>query len=344
MTLPTSPSHWPSEFELIARLTDGIHTGDDVVRSIGDDAALVVWDPSKLLVITCDAQVENTHFKRSYSSPDQIGRRALSVNLSDIAAMGAHPRYALVSLIIQPADDMSWVESMYAGLRAQAAAFDVSIIGGNIASTTGPTCIDITLIGEVLRTAALRRDGGQVGDRVYVSGDLGAATAGLATFTADVSAVPAAALEEVRSAYREPIPQVALGEALSQSGVVNAMLDLSDGFSSDLHHLCDQSKVGADIEQASLPISTATRVVGEALGISPLDWALHGGDGYQLLFTVPANREARLAALPSEFIRQLRPIGWLTPSEHGVQVRAANGSARRLYPGGWDHLKGHRIS
>lgn len=350
MSLP-SPQHKSfSEFDLIAQLTQGLRAAGDVVRGVGDDAAILNWPAGRQLVVTCDAQVEGTHFVRAFSSPRQIGRRALSVNLSDIAAMGARPRFALISLILPSEPDTAWLNEMYAGLREQAEAFDVTIVGGNIATTTGPTCIDITLIGDVAAGKAVRRDGGRAGDRVYISGDLGTALAGLESLrTPGISAprgVPpealAQALEEVRAAYRDPWPRVLLGAALGATGALTAMIDISDGFSSDLHHICEQSGVGALVVEAALPVSPATRLVGEALGHLPLEWALHGGDAYQLLFTVSPEREADITGLAPELLGHIHAVGWLTAADQGVRLRHADGTTDELAPRGWDHLKGEQ--
>jgi thiamine-monophosphate kinase len=340
MSLHANPTQHLGEFDLIARLTDGLRLGNDVVRGVGDDAAVLQWPVDQHLVVTCDAQVEGTHFLRSFSSPEQIGRRALSVNLSDLAAMGARPKFALVSLIVSKPLDLGWLDQMYAGLRAQADAFGVSIVGGNIASSDGPTCIDITVFGQVPAGGAIRRDGGHAGDRLYVSGELGSAVAGLASLRKEPSGVPEDAVAEVRLAYCDPQPQVALGEALGASHAVTSMIDISDGLSSDLHHICMQSGVGAVVDEQDLPISLATRAMGEAFGVDALDWALHGGDAYQLLFSISPDRESKLTSLPHAFSAQLHPIGWLTTPDQGVRLRHADATTDFLPPSGWDHLKG----
>lgn len=341
MSQPADPSDRPGEFELIARLTDALPLAEDVVRGVGDDAAILNWPAGQQVVVTCDAQVEDSHFRRVFSAPGEIGRKALAVNLSDVAAMGARPRFALVSLILRPDVDQDWLEAVYAGIRAQAEAFGVSIIGGNIAATTGPTCLDITVIGAVPTGTALRRDGGRSGDRVYVSGHLGAGAAGLATLQEDASEAPREAVAEVRSAYRDPVPRVALGEVLRESGAVTAMMDISDGFAADLYHICDESDVGALIEEQALPLAPATQAVAEALGHSAVDWALSGGDDYQLLFAVAPEREPALAGLPPEQRQRVHPVGWLTAPEAGVRLRHADGSSEVLRRRGWDHLRGH---
>jgi thiamine-monophosphate kinase len=340
MSLTQSQSDAFSEFDLIARLTRDVRLYDGVVKGAGDDAALMDWTAGQQLVVTCDAQVEGVHFVRSFSSPEQIGRRALTVNLSDIAAMGARPRFALVSLVLPSGLDLDWLERVYAGLREQAEVFTVSIVGGNVASTSGPTCIDITVIGDVPAGTALGRDGGRDGDRVYVSGDLGTAVAGLASLRLDASKALPEAVEQVRAAYREPMPQVELGVALRTSGAVTAMIDISDGLSSDLGHICEQSGVGALIDEESLPISSATHVMAGALGASALEWALNGGDAYQLLFSVAPGREDSVAALPEKYAHHVHAIGSLSAAWRGVRLRRRDGAIVDLPPQGWDHLKG----
>jgi thiamine-monophosphate kinase len=292
-----------------------------------------------VVVATCDAQVEGVHFRLATSSPDAIGQRALAVNLSDIAAMGAQPRYALISLLTPPALDMAVLDGVYAGVRAMAARYGVALVGGNIARNPERLIIDITLLGTAAPDALLRRDGARPGDMICVTGALGAAAAGLlALERPDLAAqFPAAILEPLLAAQRAPQPQIAVGQWLAAHGAT-AALDVSDGLAADLGHLCDASHVGARIDAAALPLSDALRAFAPRAGVAALDLALYGGEDYQLLFTLPA-------ATAELLLRDLVTATGVTASKIGVihtepSVRLIEaGQARPLPVRGWDHLR-----
>src|SRR5215472_13633899 len=235
----------PSEFELIARLTSGLPSREDVRLGVGDDCAVMDVGGDQLLLATCDSQVEGVHFTLQTSSPEQIGRKALAVNLSDIAAMGGTPRFALVSLLLPSHLSLEILEEMYTGLRQEAERFATAIVGGNIASagSTPSLTIDITLLGSVIRDRAITRAGARPGDMLCVTGYLGDSAAGLFTLLHPEYPYSLAACDHVRVVHRTPHPRVAEGQILSQFGpqVITAMLDISDGLSGDLAHLCERS-------------------------------------------------------------------------------------------------------
>jgi thiamine-monophosphate kinase len=329
------------EFDLIARLTEKLPAKPGVAVGVGDDAAVLDCSTGDQLVATCDALIEGRHFDRSFATPSQVGRRALAVNLSDIAAMGGQPLFALISLVLPTGMDFDWLDGFYAGLRAEADEFEVAIVGGNIASTAGPLVVDITLLGRVPSGRALLRSGGRPGDRVCVTGTLGAAAAGLLTLASNTLPTGLAedVVERVRSAYRQPQPRVAAGQALAQAGAVTAMLDISDGVAADLNHICERSHVGAIVEAAALPIDDATTKVVRAYGRDPVALALHGGDDYQLLFAVRPESLATAQGIARTVGDSVTPIGWLTEPESGLRLRTPEGE-RPLEPRGWDHLRG----
>ena len=329
------------EFPLIARLTAGLESRADVALGPGDDAAALDLGADRLLLATCDAQVEGIHFLPSVASPEEIGHKALAVNLSDIAAMGGEPLWALVSLIAPPTLDVTALDGMYAGMRALARRYHVTLVGGNVASTPGPLTLDITLLGRVARERMLTRAGALPGDRLLVTGRLGAAVAALLAFTAapERAELPADALSEARRAMVTPEPRVRGGMALAATGQVGAMLDISDGLSGDLGHICERSGVGALVELAALPVDAATRALAHALGREPLRLALSGGDDYELLFTVrPDGVAATLEALRT-IGTAVTVIGEITSPEQGLRVREPNGDVRPLDAHGWDHLR-----
>lgn len=329
------------EFELIARLTADLPADPSVVIGVGDDAAVLACPPDMELVATCDAQVEGRHFLRASATAEQVGRKALAVNLSDIAAMGALPRAALISLALPSDTPLAWLDDLYAGLRAEAAAFGVAIVGGNVTATTGPLMIDVTLLGHVARGRAVTRAGGRAGDRLYVTGTLGAAAAGLITLRAPVPNDPVVAptlLDRARAALLTPTPRVGEGMALAATGAVTAMLDVSDGLAADLGHLCERGGVGALVDATALPIDEAARAIAAAYGRDPLTLALSGGEDYALLFTARADAEPVVVAAVSAAGGTPHAIGWLTPPAEGMRLRHADGVVAPLPARGWDHL------
>src|SRR6266576_414499 len=236
------------EFGLIARITGGLPPSSDVIVGVGDDAAVLDIGGDQLLVATCDAQVEDTHFRLRRTNPRDIGRRALAVNLSDIAAMGARPRFALISLLLPPTLDVAVLDGIYAGLREEAAQFDVALVGGNIARNAERLIIDITLLGTGTRNKLLRRDTAKPGEVVMVTGSLGAAAAGLLVLEDEQLAAKIApeSLVGVLAALNTPTPRVAAGQWLAQHGVTTC-IDVSDGLAADISHICEASVVGVQI-------------------------------------------------------------------------------------------------
>ena len=332
------------EFALIARLTRDLETRPDVVLSAGDDAALL--DPGAssdtLLVATCDAQVEGRHFLRDIATPEEIGHKALAVNLSDIAAMGAEPLWALVSLMLPPELDVDVLDGVYAGMRALARRYDVAIVGGNVAATAGPLTLDVTLLGRVARNYALTRGGGRPGDALLVTGALGAAAAGLLAFVPPAMAsarVSPDILALVRRALVAPEPRVAEGRALAAVDVVTALLDVSDGLVADLGHLCDASGVGAVVKADLVPIAPETVAVCSASGRDALELALAGGEDYELLCAVrPEGIERALDAVRAVG-GVASPIGYLTDATRGISLQKRDGTTLPLPRAGWDHLR-----
>jgi thiamine-monophosphate kinase len=293
------------------------------------------------IIATCDAQVEGKHFIRGTATPREIGHKVLAVNLSDIAAMGAEPAWVLVSLVLPPDIPVEELDGIYAGMRALAGSTQVSIVGGNIASTSGPLTIDITVLGLVERGHAVLRSGARAGDRLIVTGALGGAAAGVLAFTADTvpPGVPSEVLEGVRQRMVAPTARVAAGHALGAGGMVHAMIDISDGLAADLGHLCDASGVGAILDANAVPVDTGARTLALAAGRDPLELALAGGEDYELLFAVaPAEVERAL-----EVVRSAGDVATVIGSiteERNLSIRMPDGGTVPLERRGWDHLRG----
>lgn len=332
------------EFALIARLTAGLPSRADVALGVGDDAALLDvsgFAADSLLVATCDAQVERQHFSLGAATPEEIGHKALAVNLSDLAAMGAEPLWALVSLLLPRALDVATLEGIYAGLRSLAARYSVALVGGNVAAVDGPLAIDVTALGRVPRGQALTRAGGAVGDLILVTRTLGAAAAGVLLQGGgdELDSLPAEMRVRARAAQVSPQPRVAEGRALAASGVVTAMLDVSDGLAADLGHLCAASNVGAELDAGAIPVDPAALAVAGALGRDALQLALEGGEDYELLFTVAPERLEQALAAIVEAGGVASVIGRLTESGSGLRMRFVDGRIEHLVARGWDHLR-----
>jgi thiamine-monophosphate kinase len=332
------------EFTLISRLTSGLSSRSDVNLGVGDDCAILDPGGDTLLLATCDSQVEGIHFTLRTSTPAQIGRKALAINLSDIAAMGGEPRYALVSLILPAKIPIAILDGVYAGLREEGERFATAIVGGNVAGAGGgeQLIIDITLLGSVERGRAIRRDGARPGDILCVTGSLGDSAAGLHTLLHPSETYPQDAQAIVQAIHRTPRPRVLEGRVFSRLGpqVITGMLDISDGLSGDLTHLCERSHVGAWLDLARLPLSPALHAVAASAGHDPLQWALHGGEDYELLFTVaPDQVEAVRAAMKEEIGTPVTVIGEMMPAEMGIRARSSDGRVVSLEVASWDHLR-----
>ena len=327
------------EFGLIARITAGLPRYADVIVGVGDDAAVLDIGCGELIVATCDAQVEDTHFRLRNTNPHDTGRRALEVNLSDIAAMGARPRFALISLLMPPALDVAVLDGIYEGLREEAAQFDVALVGGNVARNAERLIIDITLLGTGTRNRLLRRNNSKPGEVVMVTGSLGTAAAGLLVLEDEQLAakIPSENLVGALATLRTPTPRVAAGQWLAQHDVTTGM-DVSDGLAADLSHICEASGVGVHVEAESLPIQPEVVTVATLAGREPQDLALFGGEDYELVFTVPADRADVLAhELSITTGVNATVIG--TICEGSAITLFRQGKPSPLRSTGWDHLR-----
>jgi len=322
-----------SEFELIERFFRRAPRSSSVVLAGGDDAALIAPTPGCELALSVDMLVEGRHFFADID-PRALGHKTLAVNLSDMAAMGATPRWALLAGAL-PMADPQWLEAFARGLFDLADAHGVDLVGGD--TTHGPLNLCVTIVGEVPAGRAIRRAGARAGDDVYVSGELGEAALAVAALRDRVT-LDSDALARARMRLEWPTPRVALGERLR--GVATAMLDVSDGLTGDLGHILDASGVGAAIELASIPRSPAldALLAGEARDVA-LECLLAGGDDYELLFTAPPSASPALAALARDVALPLTRIGWITV-ERGFAVTDEHGDALAAIPRAFDHFAG----
>lgn len=316
-----------SEFDLIARYFTRATPG--AVLGVGDDAALLRVSSGMELAVSTDMLVSGTHFLPN-ADPFMLGHKALAVNLSDMAAMGARPRWATLALSLPDADE-AWLQEFSDGFFWLAGQYGVELVGGD--TTRGPLNLCITIMGEVQQGAALRRSGAQVGDDIWVSGSLGNAALALGHLQGSVQL----AAEDFAACVpflHQPVPRVALGLALR--GVAHSAIDVSDGLLADLGHILECSNAGADIAFAALPVSRTVQLFLE----QPLGrrCVLAGGDDYELCFTASAAQRGGIEKISAQLDLPLTRIGTIIAGK-GCTVRAADGSAMTMEEQGYDHFR-----
>jgi thiamine-monophosphate kinase len=328
------------EFGLIARIARSLPApGPGVIVGIGDDVAVLRTDGTRHILATCDIQVEGVHFLRSHITPRQLGRKVVAINVSDIAAMGGLPRYLLVSLVLPKDTEVAFVDGLYEGMQAECARWGAEIVGGNMAHSPDGVIVDVFLLGEVEPEHLLRRSGARLGDQVLVTGTLGDSAAGLALVLHPETECPDEHRRWALGRHLTPTPRLWEGRAIARSRLATAMIDVSDGLASDIGHICEMSEVGVRLWAEAIPISSAARAVAEAVGARALDWALFGGEDYELLFTAPADQAAELARrVQEETGTPLTVIGEIVPAEEGMTILREDGSIVPLNRGGWDHF------
>jgi thiamine-monophosphate kinase len=326
------------EFGFVERITPGcVLDRRRVVQGIGDDCGVTRCTGGLLHLVTTDLLVEKAHFLRTTTSAAQLGHKALGVNLSDIAAMGGTARDAYVALAIPPETSVEFLDDLYRGMKDLAARFGVSILGGDTSISHADMVISITVTGDVEPEHVLFRHGALEGDTIFVTGPLGDSAAGLHAVTnGQVSDDSDARVLACR--HLEPVPHLVQGRVIAQSGWAHAMIDSSDGFSSDLGHICDQSGVGFVIEEDALPLSGELKRYARRHGLDPVSLALHGGEDYVLIVAGAAD----LAAEAARHSFELVAVG-VTTGGHGRTVRRPDGTLYALAPKGWDHFA-HRRS
>ncbi len=319
-----------SEFDLIKR--HFTRCAPSAVLGVGDDAALLRIGSGMELAVSTDMLVSGTHFFAD-ADPFLLGHKTLAVNLSDMAAMGAQPRWALLSLSLPDACE-SWLERFSAGFFALAEQHGVELVGGD--TTRGPLNLCVTIMGEVPQGAALRRDGAKIGDDIWLSGTLGAAALALAHQQGTVRLSPAD-FAACAAALYQPVPRVALGLALR--GVAHSAIDISDGLLADLGHILENSGIGAEIALDALPVSPAARSLSVGGGGEiARRCALAGGDDYELCFTAPVARRAAVESISARLNLPLARIGSVVAGG-GCIVCGPDGGTIHLEKTGYDHFR-----
>lgn len=336
-----------NEFDFIKKIRDQADqrgSSSGLVRGIGDDAAVLKSFIGSDVVISTDLLVEGIDFRRNTTRPNQLGHKALAVSLSDIASMGARPRWALLSIGV-PNDvwDSGFIDSFYDGFFQIADRFGVKLIGGDLSRTPDKIIINSIAIGECLLEREVFRAGARPGDHIYVTGFLGDAAAGLRLIERgarlpDDNASPADAnsIDHLLLRHLQPEPRVGWGLLIGDKQLATSMIDVSDGLSSDLNHLCDESQVGALVDASSIPIDKIVTEICGRRALDPLMLALHGGEDFELLFTVNPENVAKLPKRVDGIPRTR--IGEIMEASEGVRI--SEGSRTwNLEPGGWEHFK-----
>jgi thiamine-monophosphate kinase len=323
------------EHDLIERITRRLSMPAWVDVGPGDDAAVVKPPRGRREVLTTDALVDGVHFDQAFVPPEAIGHRALAVNLSDLAAMGAEPRAALLSLALPGTLALATLDGILDGFLNHAVTHGTTLVGGNITRTPGPLVINVTAIGAVRPRGALTRAGARPGDEIYVTGTIGDAAVGLAMLRASspLATAESACLER----YLRPEPRVRAGLQLSHHGAASSCVDLSDGLADGLRQLARASAVGLEIQAEALPISGEAAAWHAAAATDALASALSGGDDYELLFTVRPRHRGRLRGAR-------RRIGDLPITRIGVVTRGPelvvrDASGSRPLPHGFEHFR-----
>lgn len=329
------------EFGLIDRIHHALPAPNkDVIVGIGDDVAVLRSNADRVYLATCDVQMEGAHFLRTDIAPRDLGVKALAINLSDIAAKGGTPLYALVSLGLPNDLEVEFIDELYAGMRSEAEQFGVDIVGGNISHSRLGLFIDIFLLGEAPRENILLRSGARVGDQILVTGSLGDAAAGVTLVLDHTLPTSESYATLARKRYHLPTPRVREGQAIAASRLANAMLDISDGLASDLAHICERSKVGARVVAEKLPVAPENRVLAHKAHGDDFHFALYGGEDYELLFTAPTKNAATLVErIMHETGTPVSIIGEILPQSEGRQLVLADQQLVPLEARGWDHFK-----
>jgi len=315
-----------------------------VPLGIGDDAAIVSPGGKHDWILTCDAFIEDVHFLRRVHPADSVGYKSLARATSDIAAMGGEPSAFLLTIALPQDCTGKWLDQFLAGMRRAARALDLRLIGGDT-TRTPQVFISITVLGEVPRGRALKRSGARPGDLVYVSGRLGRAQLGLELLRCGIAHAKRRdkALSPLLRQHLYPEIRLELGAWLANNRVASAMMDISDGLSTDLPRLCKASGVGAKLDARRIPCVQIPGRIARRLGSSApdaLQMALDGGEDYELLFTIPRRNVSRLRRAPG--FAQLTAIGEIT-RQRKIMLFDASGRARPLQPGGWDPFRKHNL-
>ncbi len=345
MTPASRPStlHALGEFGLIRDLHKHCHTlGSEVIQGIGDDAAILRTSPKESLLASTDLAIEGVHFDLAFESLQDVGYRTAVANISDIAAMGGIPKFLLVALAIPPSYSVHNVRALYQGFKKPCRQYNISLVGGDTSTSKSGLFLCLTILGHVRANRALTRQGAKVGDRVYVTGTLGDSKAGLQILQRQRKQKKTTTHQPYETFLKKrhlcPIPRLAIGQHLSQGRLAHAAIDVSDGLSGDIHHLCHASRVGVELWATHLPISRQCQAYAAAHRCNPIDIALEGGEDYELLFTIDPRNQGRVTELSHTLKTTMTCIGEIKPKPFGLRLKLEDGINRKIMRQSYDHF------
>jgi thiamine-monophosphate kinase len=326
------------EFGMIEKIRSAMKSKNpNILMGIGDDAALFKPTPGNELVITTDMLVEGRHFDLKTISPWELGAKTMAVNISDCAAMGARPTVAVISLGVPNHYPVRDIEAFYDGLKSWGESYGAQVVGGDTVGSD-KFVVNVALVGEVEKGKALRRSGAKAGDALFVTGTLGDSAAGLHALQN-----PSEKGKEVESLlikrHLTPVPRFNVGRALSLNGISRAAIDISDGLSREVHHLCEESGVGAEIHEEAIPLSPALLHYCDERKLNPFDFALSGGEDYELLFTVPILKVSQAVQLSGSTGTAVKSIGRMVPKAKGITLISRDGKRTPFKNKGYDHFE-----
>ena len=332
-----------TEFSLIDFLQSKFSTSmnyDDIVLGNGDDAAVIDAGGEKCWVLTTDIQMEDIHFSLKTSTSEDIANKIMAVNMSDVSAMGAIPRFGLLSLGIPIQNSMdAFLERFSEEIRCICNTMGIVLLGGNVSSTKGPMFIDLFMVGEAKKNNLVKRSGAMVGDRILVTGALGSAAAGHFLLSAPELSIEKTERNFLINKQIRPEARVNIGRFIGESKYANAMMDISDSLVGDLAHICDSSKVGAILNVDSIYLSPELRNFGIATNLDPFDFAIYGGEDYELLITASKNNSQNIQKHISDNLNlKITDVGEIVSYEQGIKIKTSSGLEEAQIKR-WDHLK-----
>lgn len=307
-----------------------------ILYGIGDDAAVIQYTKEKHLLYTCDSLVSGVHFRREYMTPAQIGQKAVTVSVSDIAAMGGRPLYALISLHLPKTEKESFSGSVLKGIQKACKNYGIFVIGGNVTSSN-QIIIDVFIIGEVDPSNILLRSGARPSDLVFTTQTLGDSAAGLFLLqNPHLSKIKGG--RQLTSRHLSPVARVKEASLLSDLKCVTSMIDLSDGLSTDITHICDKSNTGVVLWEEKIPVSSAVKTLSLKINRSPFSFAFSGGEDYELCFTAPSQKSGLIKEALKKIGVKASVIGKILAQKEGKWIENKKGK-KPLVAEGWDHYK-----
>lgn len=340
---PSKARHAICEFDLIRALHRRFAAGESaIVRGIGDDAAVLVPRPGEWWHLTTDLLAEGVHFDLRTASFESIGYRAAVANLSDIAAMGAVPRYLLTSVAVPSTVKPGDVFRLYAGLMNACRPHGVKLIGGDTSASKTGLFLSIALLGSTAKHRVLFRRGARPGDFLYVTGTLGDSLAGLQLLKHSrrtAGSLSPSHRQFLVNRHLHPTARLAEGQWLNSERLATSAIDLSDGLSGDLRHICEESHVGAEVDLSKIPVSRACRAYGDAQRLDARQLALTGGEDYELLFTVAPRNRSKVERQARARGYRVTCIGIIRPNRSGIRMKSIAGKVQPLPLTSYEHFR-----